>query len=131
MLTHPLPLPPCRLYRIEIEGDRICRVPDDAPPLDRHDREVWPPGWGPGSGVAHAVSQSSGRDSSGMLVAAQEGSGAPAAAESDGALPAAVPGGGGAAGPSAPARRQRVVRTQRDVFELLGLPYREPWQRDC
>ena len=25
----------------------------------------------------------------------------------------------------------RAVETQRDVFELLGLPYREPWERDC
>ena len=26
---------------------------------------------------------------------------------------------------------ERPVLTQSDVYELLGLEYREPWQRDC
>lgn len=25
----------------------------------------------------------------------------------------------------------RRAQSQRDVFELVGLPYREPWERDC
>ena len=28
-------------------------------------------------------------------------------------------------------RGKRVVMLEKDVFELLGLPWREPWQRNC
>ena len=31
----------------EINGRGVL-VPDEAPPLDRDQRECWPPGWGPG-----------------------------------------------------------------------------------
>mgnify|MGYP001810706928 CR=1 FL=1 len=92
----------------------MCRVPDDAPPLDRHGREYWPPGWGPGS---TGRGGGGGGDASGEHAAQQ----APLVPGGSGKV--ATTGGGG--------RGKRAVRTQRDAFEVLGLPYREPWQRDC
>lgn len=50
------------------------RVPDEAPPLDRHGREFWPPGW-------------------------EE-------------------------------RPVKEVTCEQDIFELIGLPYREPCHRN-
>jgi hypothetical protein len=97
----------CRLYRI-VDG-QLRRVPEQVPPLNRKGFACWPPGWGPGSGVCRASGEA--------------GRTGEAAAEQ----PASAGEGGGAGSGSA----ARAVRTQRDVFELLGLPYREPHQRDC
>lgn len=48
-------------------------VPDEAPPLDREQKEFWPPGWS----------------------------------------------------------AERRIQSEADVFELLEVPYREPWERNC
>lgn len=44
--------------------------------------------------------------------------------------PGSGDGRGGEDGGSGGGNKWRGVRTQRDVFEVLRLPYREPYQRD-
>jgi hypothetical protein len=39
--------------------------------------------------------------------------------------------GGGGGGEGGRGGGGRVVRHERDILELLGLPYREPWERNC
>ncbi|KAL4439185.1 hypothetical protein ABPG77_004087 [Micractinium sp. CCAP 211/92] len=134
------------LYRVR--DGRICRVPDGAPPLHRSGREHWPPGWGPAdSGGADAGGK---RVDSGHCSAPQQArdpgekpprqaaavvstTGRPAATSQPDSPPAATA--AAAAAEAAPpcqrgAGSWRRVRCQRDVFELLGLPWREPFQRD-
>jgi hypothetical protein len=84
-------------------------VPDDGPPLDRHCQEQWPPGWGPATAAGAAAAadrQQAGTDLTAMAAA-------------DGASSSASQG------------SIRKVLTERDVFELLSLPYQEPYQRNC
>lgn len=104
-------------------------------------QEYWPPGWGPDSedvadgaeapgAAAMAASGSTaaangGAAGGGSAAAAAAGA---AAASVGGAAAAAAAGGAGAAQNSGGSRRR--VRTQRDIFELLELPWREPYQRD-
>lgn len=121
-----------------MRSGRICRVPDDAPPLHRRGHEYWPPGWGPaacsGANGAAAGSSSAAQQAPGEAqmpaAAAQE------AATVEGLAAACHPGGpltsleAAAAASGRGAGSRRRVRCQRDVFELLGLPWREPFQRD-
>ncbi|KAL4858948.1 DNA-directed DNA/RNA polymerase mu [Chlorella vulgaris] len=132
------------LYRL-VDGG-LARVPEDAPPLDRHKLPRWPPGWGPGScqaedgagperaaGPAGAAAPKP-PECAAHALAGQCQVAAPAAAEQAAAAAAALEArcGNKTAPPQENSRGgSRTVRSQRDIFELLFLPYREPWQRDC
>lgn len=99
----------------KLPGQPPMAVPDEAPPLDSAGREFWPPGWdGPGAG-AGATSSSTG----------QEGSGAEGPELQQQRALAAASGKGPEAGP------KRRMETERDLFELLRIPYREPHQRNA
>lgn len=124
----PTLLLPCRLYRI-LDG-RVVRVPEGAPPLDKHGHGCWPPGWGPCSAASGG-----GQGDEAPGAGAGAGGAAAAAAGPGGGRPGGAVGGGGTSSGSdsgsGSSRGSRAVRSQRDLFELLGLPYREPYQRDC
>lgn len=121
---HPLARRLWRVVRAENGQPRLAKIPEDAPPLNRRGAEWWPPGWGPDAAAAgDGAAPKNGAAAPGSAAAAV------AAAPGDGvAARAATAQAGGQA--AAAAGRRRVVCSQRDVFELLGLPWREPYQRD-
>ena len=114
----------CRLYRVV--NWKLCRVPDDGPPLNRQCQERWPPGWEPAAAAGTPPCETAADGASAA------GAAAPADMQRAGTDPAAMAAAKGASsGGSGSQGSTRKVRTERDVFELLGLPYREPYQRNC
>ncbi|KAF6250979.1 hypothetical protein COO60DRAFT_1705216 [Scenedesmus sp. NREL 46B-D3] len=94
----------------------VLSVPDEAPPTDRHGNEWWPPGWQPAHASAAAAQ-------AGVSVGSEAGSGdAAVAARGRTQLAALVESGPGSA---------RSILREQDLFELLGVPYLEPNQRNC
>ncbi len=98
-------------------GNAVAMVPDEAPPLNSRGREFWPPGW-----ECNATDQQ-GQEQQQKQAGQPEGN-APEAQDKQ----------------PPPLQQQqqvvvrparRLVETERDIFELLRVPYREPGERDC
>jgi hypothetical protein len=131
----------CSLFRIK--DGKVVRVPDDAPPLNRHQHEWWPPGWEPlekedGQQAADLPERAAASAAQpGSVTATAAGSGAGEGQQLAGAEWTVTAGSVG--GQQQQQQQQavygadgrRLARSERGVFELLGLRYREPYQRDC
>jgi hypothetical protein len=115
----------------------VLTVPDESPPLDRDLKEWWPQGWAPTAATAPAAQPDS-RDACGAakpaaVTTAGAAAAGVAAVQSDGvvqvvqaqqrvALAVLVHAGRGS---------DRPVLGEADICQLLGVPYREPWERCC
>lgn len=102
----------------------VLSVPDEAPPIDRSRKEWWPAGWSPGTVTAAA--------------AAAGTAGGAGAASTD--RVSAAPTAGGIAGDlrtqlcslvAAGPGSDRDVAEESDLFELLGIRYLLPGERNC
>jgi hypothetical protein len=130
----------------------VLSVPDEAPPTDRNGKEWWPAGWQPAlADTGQEVARSAGAFGS------TSGTGAAGVGHTSAAAAAAgASSGGGIAwdagkqtasvqridvGASDRAKLAALVESgagsdrgivrEQDLFELLGLPYLEPNQRNC
>lgn len=91
-------------------GIAVLRVPEEAPPVDANLKEFWPPGWAPlvttGANTAGDLNEQGLTDAAEEAVNVKADKGAVVGSE-------------------------RQAKTEEDLFQLLGIPYREPHERDC
>jgi hypothetical protein len=122
----------------------VLSVPDEAPPTDRNGKEWWPPGWQPADAAAN---QSSSAAAAAAAAAGADGGSDISGAAADGGmeagkqrivsskddwgtnsrydrarLAALVESGAGSS---------RGIVCEQDLFELLGVPFLLPNQRNC